>query len=106
MLRSFVFMVLDIYKIALIVSIIISIKAGIMVLKDIKPGRLISLIGGIVNPILILFVVYNPDFWYFNFWNGLLSHLIFMFLTIYGIAIYGLSFLLLFIGGILSFKNS
>ena len=77
-----------------------------MVLKDIKPGRLISLIGGIVNPILILFVVYNPDFWYFNFWNGLLSHLIFMFLTIYGIAIYGLSFLLLFIGGILSFKNS
>ncbi len=75
-----------------------------MVIKGKKPGRLISLIGGIVNPILIIMVVYNPALWFYDFWYGLLNHFIFMFLTIYGFAIFGISFLLLLIGGILSFK--
>ena len=104
-LRSLVFMVLDIYKIALIVSIIISIIGGIMVLKDIKPGRLISLLSGILTSILFICVVYNPAFWFYDFWYGLLNHFIFMFLHIYGFAIFGIPFLLLLIGGILSFKN-
>ena len=103
--RSLVFMVLDIYKIALIVSIIISIIGGIMVLKDIKPGRLISLLSGILTSILFICVVYNPTFWFYDFWYGLLNHFIFMFLHIYGFAIFGIPFLLLLIGGILSFKN-
>ena len=103
--RSFVFMVLDIYDIALIVSIIISIIGGIMVLKDIKPGRLISLLSGILTSILFICVVYNPAFWFYDFWYGLLNHFIFMFLHIYGLGIFGIPFLLLLIGGILSFKN-
>ncbi|MHA1192717.1 MAG: hypothetical protein ACTSP9_10525 [Promethearchaeota archaeon] len=105
MLRSLVFMVPDIYKIALIIGIIISIIGGIMVIKGKEPGSLISLIGGIVNPILIILIVYNPAFWFYDFWYRLLNLFMFMFLDIYGFAIYGISFLLLLIGGILSFKK-
>jgi len=98
-------MVLYIYQIALIVSIIISIIGGYLVVKGKKPGRIISLIGGIVNPILIICIVYNPALWFYDFWYGLLSHFIFLFLTIYGFGIFGIPFLLLLIGGILSFKK-
>jgi hypothetical protein len=105
MFRSLVFMTPDIYNVALMVGIIISIIGGIMVKKGKKPGSLISLIGGIVNPILIILIVYKPAFWFYDFWYGLLNHFIFMFLSIYGFAIYGSGFLLLSIGGILSFKQ-
>jgi hypothetical protein len=94
-----------VYQIALIVSIIISIIAGIMVIKGIKPGRLIALIGGIINPILIICVVYNPTLWHYDFLYGLQNTFILLFLTIYGFGIFGIPFLLLLIGGILSFKK-
>lgn len=105
MFRSFVIMALYIYQIALMLSIVISIIAGIMVVKGIKPGRIISLIGGILNPILIICVVYPPIMWQYDFWYGLQNTFILLFLTIYGFGIYGIAFLLLLIGGILSFKK-
>ena len=76
-----------------------------MGLQGKKTGSLISLIGGIVNPILIICVVYNPTLWHYDFWYGLQNTFILLFLTIYGFGIYGIPFLLLLIGGILSFKK-
>ena len=104
-MRSLVFMMLDVYKISLIVSIIISIIAGILALKGMKLGRIISLIGAIINPILIICVVYNPSLWIYDFWYGLLNTLLLLFLTIYGFGLFGIAFVLFVIGGILSFKK-
>jgi len=74
--------------------------------KGKKPGGLISLIGGILNPILIICVVYNPALWFTSSFYVLSNHFIFMFFTIYGFGLWGIAFFLLLIGGIVSFIDS
>ena len=104
--RVFVFLVFDIYIFALIVSIIISIIGGIMGLKRKKTGSLISLIGGILNPILIICIVSIPALWHYDFFRSLYISLMLLFLTPSGFGNFGIPFLLLLIGGIISFKDS
>jgi len=104
--RVFVFLAFDFYVFVLIVSILVSIIGGIMGLKGKKTGSLISLIGGILNPILIICVVSIPDFWFIDFFRSLYISLMLLFLTPTGFGNFGIPFLLLLIGGIISFKDS
>ena len=93
------------YIFVLIVSILISIIGGILGLKGKKTGSLISLIGGILNALLIICVVFNPAFWFDNFFRNLYITLIMLFRPS-GLGNFGIPFLLLFFGGILSFIDS
>lgn len=103
--RVFVFLAFDVYIFVLIVSIIISIIGGIMGLQGKKTGSLISLIGGILNAILIIYVVSIPEFWLYDFFRSLYITFFLLFLTPSGFGNFGIPFLLLLIGGIISFKE-
>jgi hypothetical protein len=104
--RVFVFLVFNIYIFALIVSIIISIIGGIIGLQGKKIGSLISLIAGILNALLIIILVSRPAYWYYDFFYSLYVTFLLLFLTPTGFGNFGIPFLLLLIGGIISFKET
>jgi len=104
--RVFLFLVFNIYILALIISIVISIIGGIIGLQGKKTGNLISLIGGILNALLIICLVSIPAFWLSDFFRSLYITLLLLFLIPSGIGNFGIPFLLLLIGGILSFIDS
>ena len=104
--RVFVFLAFEFYVFALIVSILISIIGGIMGLKGKKAGSFISLLGAILNPLLVICLVSIPDLWFTDFFRSLYVSLMLLFLTPTGFGNFGIPFLLLLIGGIISFKDS
>ena len=100
LIRTFLYLKPNLYMLAFFASFIISIISAIIGLKGKKFGGIISLVGGILNSLAIIFIV-SPG--YVQFFMRLYYSLLYMFLTITGFGFFGIPFLLFLIGGIISF---
>ena len=103
LIRTFLYLKPNLFMLAFYASFIISIISAIIGLKGKKFGGLISLVSGILNSLIIIFIVSSGDIQFFmRLYNGL----IYMFLTITGFGFFGIPFLLFLIGGIINFIES
>jgi len=103
LIRTFLYLKPNLYMVAFFASFIISIISAIIGLKGKKVGGLIALVSGILNSLIIIFIVSHGNF---QFFMRLYYGLIYMFLTIQGFGFFGIPFLLILIGGIISFIES
>ena len=100
LIRTFLYLKPNLYMLAFFASFIISIISAIIGLKGKKFGGLISFVSGILNSLVIIFIV-SPG--YVQFFMRLNYSLLYMFLTITGFGFFGIPFLLFLIGGIINF---
>ncbi len=100
LIRTFLYLKPKLYMLVFFACFIISIISAIIGLKGKKVGGLIALVVGILNSLIIIFIV-SPG--YVQFFMRLYYGLIYMFLTIPGFGFFGIPFLLILIGGIINF---
>ena len=100
LIRTFLYLKPNLYMLDFWASFIISIISAIIGLKGKKFGGIISLVGGILNFLIIIFIVAPGDV---QFFMRLHFGLIYMFLTITGFGFFGIPCLLFLIGGIINF---